>query len=150
VQNDIINICKSITMILYEVGINNEPLEFYLTSGSRILVVSMLAVARLLSLAGKNVQVKISHENNPTAFTIPINLFSADVGLTNAQIEILRYLKARGRGTFAELAIERSPVTVRKHLTKLRRKGLVDFKIEKRKQVYRLTHLGELLLWMLG
>jgi len=146
VNRDIIDICRDVVKTVKELEKGHQSMKFYLTGGMRVLIIATMIVARLLSLAGRNVEVKTSREDRPVSYIIPLNLLNLDVNLTSSQIEILKHLRIRGEGTFDELAVGRSEVTVRKHLTKLREKGLVTHTTKGRKQVYRLTPLGELLL----
>jgi len=150
VNRDVIDICRDIVNIVKEWEKGHQNIKFYLTGGMRVLVIATLIVARLLSLVGRDVEVKTSREDRPVSYIIPLNLLNLDIKLTNSQIEILKHLRIRGEGTFEELAIGRSEVTVRKHLTKLREKGLVSCSAKGRKLIYKLTPLGELLLDITG
>jgi len=146
VNKDFVDICRDIVKIIKELERNHQSMKFYLTGGMRVLVIATLIVARLLSLTGRNVELKTSREDRPVFYTVPLNLLNLETRLTKPQIEILKHLKIRGEGTFEELAVGRSEVTVRKHLTKLREKGIVSCNVRGRKMVCRLTPLGELLL----
>lgn len=149
-DDDIIAICRRIVKVIKDTDRKDEPIEFYLTGGMRVLVLATMLVARLLSLTGRKVIVETSREDRPVSFEIPIQLLNLSPRITSSQLEILRYLKAVGEGTFEDLAVGRSEVTVRKHLTKLRGMGLATFSARGRKQIYKLTPLGELLLDILG
>ena len=149
-NKDIIYICRDIVKVVKEFDSANS-FKFYLTGGMRVLVIATLIVARLLHLSGKQTGIKLSREDRPISYTIPIDLLELSVeDTTKTQIEILRRLKFQGEARFEDLAIGRSEVTVRKHLTKLRERGLVNYTVKGRKQVYRLTPLGEILLDVVG
>jgi len=143
-----VDICKSIVRIVKNY-LKDQTAVFYLTGGMRILVIAALIVARLLSTAGLNVSVKTSYEDRPVICEVPRELLTVSVELTKSQVEILKYLNAVGEGTFEDLAIGRSKVTVRKLLTKLRKRGVVAYEVRGRRQVYKLTPLGELVLEVL-
>jgi len=145
-NKDIIDICKDIVRVVKEF----EPagiFKFYLTGGMRVLVIATLIVAKLLHSSGMQVEIELSREDRPISYTIPVRLLelTADI-LTKTHIEVLKLLKAHLEARFEDLAIGRSEVTVRKHLTKLRERGLVDYTVKNRKQFYKLSPLGELLL----
>ena len=150
INRDILSICRDIIKIVKEFNSANI-LKFYLTGGMRILVIATVIVARLLHQVGKHVEVKISREDRPISYSIPVKLLDLDVNnITEAQLEVLRYLKAQGEAKFEDLAIGRSEVTVRKHLTKLRENGLVSYIVKGRRQVYKLTPLGEMIIEIIG
>ena len=139
-------ICRQILRIVLNVAKSDEAVEFYLTGGMRVLVVAALVVAVLLTLKDRDVEVIVYREDRPIAYEIPIQLLRFQLNVTKSQLEIMNYLKINGEGTFEDLAIGRSEITVRKHLTKLREIGLVTYTLRGRKQVYRLTPIGELVL----
>ena len=113
----------------------------------RVLIIATLVVARLFSALGREVEIRVSREDRPVVFVVPVELINLDPrDFTEAQLEILRQLSAYEEVVFEDLAIRRSEVTVRKHLTKLRGKGVVRRKVRGRRQFYKLSELGELLL----
>jgi len=149
-NRDFIYICRDIVRILKEFDPINH-FKFYLTGSTRVLVIATLIVASLFNLTGTRVEVKLSREDVAVSYTIPVNLLKLNIGaITKTRLELLRQLKVQGEARFEDLAIGRSEVTVRKHLTKLRENGLVDYTARGRKQVYRLTSLGETLLELLS
>ncbi len=146
VNKDVIPLCRDVVKVIKEFDMNTS-LKFYLTGGMRALIVATLIVAKLLSSAGRHINIVLSREDGLLLYTLPVSLLNLDIGsITNVQAEILRFLKVRSGATFEDLAIGRTAVTVRKHLTKLREKRLVSFIARGRKQVYSLTPLGELML----
>ena len=150
INRDFMYICRDVVRIVKEFDTDNY-FKFYLTGGMRVLVVAALTIARLLSLAGTPVEVKLSREDRPVSYTVPMDLLKLNVEVvTKTQLELLRQLKTQEEARFEDLAIGRSEVTVRKHLTKLRKKGLVSYTVRGRKQIYRLTLLGEILLEVLS
>jgi len=150
IDKDILSICRDIIKIVKEFNSTNL-FKFYLTGGMRVLVIATMIAAKILCQAGKHVEVKLSREDRPVSYTVPIKLLELNVGdVTEAQLEVLRYLKARGEARFEDLAIGRSEVTVRKHLTRLRESGLVSYTVKGRKQFYKLTPLGEMVLEVIG
>jgi len=144
-ERDFIHICRDIAKTLEE--FRGERYKFYLTGGMRVLIIATLVIAKLLSSLGIQVEIKLSREDRPVFYTVPIEVLKIDLkAITEIQRELLRELKARGEAGFEELAIGRSEVTVRKLLGKLRERGLVTYTLKGKKQIYRLTPLGELLL----
>jgi len=149
VNRGFLEICRDIVRVIKDTerSYGSKRLRFYLTGGMRVLIVACLMVAKLLSSTSRAVEVKVSREDRPISFVIPVGLLKLEPReITESQLEVLRLLKRFGEASFEELAIGRSEVTVRKHLTKLREKGVVSYTLKKKKQVYRLTPLGELLL----
>jgi len=124
--------------------------KFYLTGGMRVLVVAGLIVAGLMSQLN-DVNVVLSQEDSPILYKVSPRYLSIDLGqVTEARLEVLKMLKGIGEATFEDLAVGRDEVTVRKHLTKLREIGLVNFYKRGRKQVYKLTPLGYTVLELIG
>lgn len=148
-NQEFLRVCRDIVRAIKEfIGV--DRLKFYLTGGMRILIVATLVVARLLG-AVHRVEVELSREDRPVTYSIPLSILEASPRMvTKTQLEVLRQLKVFSEARFEDLALDRSSVTVRKHLTKLREMGLVTHISRARKQVYRLTPLGELLLEVLG
>lgn len=145
-EKGVLEVCRDLVRIVK----GFEPLDsikFYLVGGMRVLVVAALIVAKLLCSAGRRVEVKLSQEDRPISYNLPLELLLLDVeDVTSAQLELLSYLRAHGKAGSKSLAIGRSEVTVRKHLVKLREMGLVEYSVSGRRQVYRLSPLGEILL----
>jgi len=125
-ERDFIHICRDIAKTLEE--FRGERYKFYLTGGMRVLIIATLVIAKLLSSLGIQVEIKLSREDRPVFYTVPIEVLKIDLkAITEIQRELLRELKARGEAGFEELAIGRSEVTVRKLLGKLRERGLVTY-----------------------
>lgn len=147
-NQDFVGICRDVSRIL---RLFPGSVKLYLTGGMRVLVIACLTVAKLLMDLGREVEIELSREDRPTFYSIPRTLLSYGLrGITGTHVEILRYLKAHGEATFEDLAIGRSEVTVRKHLYKLRDRGLVTYTAKGRRHVYALTPIGELLLDIVG
>jgi CRISPR locus-related DNA-binding protein len=150
VNTEFLEICRSILRALKEFT-DASQIKFYLTGGMRVLVIATLVVARLLGAVHGRVEIRLSREDRPAAYDIPLSVLDTSPrSLTKTQVEVLKQLKMLGEVRFDDLAFTRSPVTVRKHLTKLREMGLVTYTARGRKQFYRLTPLGELILEALG
>jgi CRISPR locus-related DNA-binding protein len=148
-EKDFLDVCRDIVRTIR--NFHGDCYKLYLTGGMRLLVAATLIVARLLLTAGTRVEVKLSMEDRPILYSVPAELLTLDLGgLTDAQLELLKYLKSLGKAGFEDLAIGRASTTARKLLTKLRSKGLVEYKKMDRKQVYKLTKTGELVLEVLG
>jgi len=149
-SREFLEICRSVLRAVKEHA-NGSHIKFYLTGGMRVLVVAALVVARLLTVTYGNVEVKLSREDRPVTYTVPLGVLGVSpASLTETQIEVLRQVRVLGRARFEDLAFGRSPVTVRKHLAKLRELGLVSFEERGRRQYYMLTKLGELVLEVVG
>lgn len=147
VNAEFLEICRNVLRAVKRFADTADRIKFYLTGGMRVLIIATLIVARLLGAAHRNVEIRLSMEDRPVTYTVPLSVLEVSPGsLTDAQIEVLRLLKMLSEARFEDLALGRSPVTVRKHLTKLRELGLVSFTSRGRKQFYRLTPLGELIL----
>jgi CRISPR locus-related DNA-binding protein len=115
---------------------------------NEILIAAGLLASNLLSQI-HDVEVYVSHEDASTLYRIPIQAFKLDLrDVTEARLDILRILKSVGEAGFEDLAVGRDEVTVRKLLTKLRGMRLVSYRSEGRKQYYRLTPLGEAILYI--
>jgi len=150
VEKDFLDICIDITKKLKEIY-SGDYYKFYLTGGMRVLVLATLAVARLFHTSRKKVDIRLSMEDRVFFYEVPPELFIIDLSdVTEAQLALLNFLKTFGEARFEDLAIGRTEVTVRKILTKLRNRGLVNYRSVGRKQFYRLTKLGELLLELVG
>jgi CRISPR locus-related DNA-binding protein len=148
-EGDFLDVCLNIVRTIR--SFHGDCYKFYLTGGMRLLVAAALIVARLLLTAGTRVEVRLSMEDRPVLYSVPAELLTLDLGeLTEAQLELLKYLRSLGRAGFEDLAIGRASTTARKLLTKLRGKGLVEYRNVGRKQVYKLTKIGELVLALLG
>jgi len=149
-NRDLVEICRNIIRVLKTFA-EAEQLKFFLTGGMRVLVVAALIAAKLIGSVRRNVEVKLSREDAPVLYSLPLAMLEVSPkSLTESQKEVLRQLKVIGEARFEDLALGRSSVTVRKHLTKLREMGLVAYSVKGRKQHYKLTPLGELLLEVLG
>ena len=115
---------------------------------NKILIAAGLLASNLLSQI-YDVEVYVSHEDASTLYRIPIRFFRLDLrDVTEARLNILRLLKSVGEAGFEDLAVGRDEVTVRKLLTKLREMGLVVHRSVGRRQLYRLTPLGEAILYI--
>ena len=149
-NQEFLGVCRDIARAVKSF-IGADQIKFYLTGGMRVLIVATLVVARLLGAVHGRVEVNFSREDRPVTYSIPLSILEVSPrSLTKAHVEILRYLKVFGEARFEDLALGRSPVTIRKHLTKLREMGLVTYTLRARKQFYKLTPQGELLLEVLG
>ncbi len=150
-EKEFFDICIDIVSVIRELlKIGKRIHKFYLTGGMRVLVLATFIVAQLLSAMGENVEIKVSREDRPITYTVPTNLLTLNPkAFTESQLDILKQLSSFIEASFEDLAVGRSSITVRKHLTKLREKGVVEYRVRGRKQVYKLTKLGELLLMLL-
>jgi len=147
-DGDLLDTCVDIARRVKEFG---NCYRFYLAGGMRTLVVATLIVARLMLTAGLAVEVKLTVEDRPGVYSVPAELLTLDLGgVTDAQLELLKSLRSLGKARFEDLATGRAPTTVRKLLTKLRGRGLVEYREVGRKQLYKLTKVGELALEILG
>ena len=149
IGKDFEEICRDFIRIVSEFR-PARGYRFYLTGGMRVLIAAGLLAAGLLSQV-YDVVAYVSHEDAPTLYRIPIQAFRLDLKeVTEARLDILRILKSVGEAGFEDLAIGRDEVTVRKLLTKLRGMRLVVHRSVGRRQLYRLTPLGEAVLDILG
>jgi CRISPR locus-related DNA-binding protein len=149
ISKDFEEICRDFIWIISEFR-PARGYRFYLTGGMRVLIAAGLIAAGLLSQVYDLVAF-VSHEDAPTLYRIPVQTFRLDLrGISEARLDILRILKGVGEASFEDLAVGRDEVTVRKLLTKLRGMGLVVYRSVGRRQLYRLTPLGEAVLYILG
>lgn len=150
-NKDFLEICRDIVGVLKEFSPMATRFRFYLTGGMRVLIIASLVVAKLLSISGRDVEVKLSREDLPIVYNVPLEILTLDAGsITEQRLEILRILAARGEATFEDLAIGRSPVTVRKLIDKMRVAGLVSYRARGRRQIYSVTPLGNIVLDIFG
>jgi len=72
-ERDFIHICRDIAKTLEE--FRGERYKFYLTGGMRVLIIATLVIAKLLSSLGIQVEIKLSREDRPVFYTVPIEVF---------------------------------------------------------------------------
>jgi len=152
-EKDFIDICIDIGKSIkeYVLRVNPEVIKAYLSGGMRLLVVATLTALRFLYFHGLRMELYISREDRPVTYDVPIEVFTfSPLDITDMQLWLLKTIRGLGEASYEDLAIGRSSVTIRKTLTKLRSKGLVECLVRERKHVHRLTPLGRLVTDLLG
>ena len=143
-----------ISTVTRSMKIEHEKLIFALVGGMRILVVSgLLAALALASFIDKvDLEVLLLREDAMEIVLLDpaiIKVISEGIdSVPRAQRDILLGIYEKGMCDYYELAKNRSPVTVRRLVQSLRAKGLIICKKTGKRNICKLTKLGELVAFL--
>lgn len=122
--------------------LKGRSVRMCITGGMRALGIAIF-ISYLLTDWEKEPEISVYLEGRAHALSLPNIRSFLSVGLTRAQMELLKLMEPKGVYTPSDLAnlVKRDRSTVYRCLQMLHRKGL----LEKNERGYKLSRLGELL-----